>query len=155
MDNINKLQNNALESNKVGKGQEPVAVEKFGFPVATSCGFIPQNNEWLDDWVVSVFPTQVFFFFFFFHFIEFCRFNAISGWRICGIHTSTCRYQAYSQCMYRELSNGFFCHLKLNFSLKGRPTQRAQTIEINKHAHSISFGCPLNLAAGLVGCDIN
>lgn len=66
MDNINKLQNNALESNKVGKGQEPVAVEKFGFPVATSCGFIPQNNEWLDDWVVSVFPTQVFFFFFFF-----------------------------------------------------------------------------------------
>jgi len=62
MDNINKLQNNALESNKVGRGQEPIAVQKFGFPVATCCGFIPQNNEWLDDWVVSVFPTQVVFF---------------------------------------------------------------------------------------------
>lgn len=65
MDNINKLQNNALESNKVGRGQDAVAVEKFGFPVATCCGFIPQNNEWLDDWVVSVFPTQVFFFSFY------------------------------------------------------------------------------------------
>ena len=154
MDNINKLQNNALESNKVGRGQEPIAVQKFGFPVATCCGFIPQNNEWLDDWVVSVFPTQVVFFC---HFNEFCRFNAtdISGWRICGICTSTCRYQVCSQCKDRELSNGFFCHLKFNFSLKGRPTQRAQTIEINKHPHSISFGCPLNLAAELVGCDIN
>ena len=54
MDNINKLQKNESESNKVGKGQDPVAVEKFGFPVATCCGFIPQNNEWHDDWVVSV-----------------------------------------------------------------------------------------------------
>ena len=54
MDNINKLQKNASESNRVGKGQDPVAVEKFGFPVATCCGFIPQNNEWHDDWVVSV-----------------------------------------------------------------------------------------------------
>jgi len=57
MDNINKLQKNASESNKVGKlfkGQDPVPVEKFGFPVPTCCGFIPQNNEWHHDWVVSM-----------------------------------------------------------------------------------------------------
>jgi len=54
MDNIKKLQKNASENNKVGKGQDPVPVEKFGFPVTTCCGFIPQNNEWHHDWVVSV-----------------------------------------------------------------------------------------------------
>lgn len=96
MDNINKLQKSALESNKVGRSQDPVAVEKFGFPVTTCCGFIPQNNEWLDDWVVSVFPTQVFF-----------HLRLENLWYI----HPTCTYQAYSQSMYREPSN---CLIRLN-----------------------------------------
>lgn len=28
-------------------------VDKFGFDVTTYCGFIPQDNSWQDDWVVS------------------------------------------------------------------------------------------------------
>ncbi|CAL8234594.1 unnamed protein product [Boreogadus saida] len=26
-------------------------VEKYGFHVATCCGYLPQENEWQDDWV--------------------------------------------------------------------------------------------------------
>lgn len=27
-------------------------IKKFGFHVETSCGKIPQNNKWTDDWIV-------------------------------------------------------------------------------------------------------
>ncbi|KAM3922027.1 ketosamine-3-kinase-like [Leptodactylus fuscus] len=32
-------------------------VEKFGFPTMTCCGYIPQDNEWQDDWV-TFFASQ-------------------------------------------------------------------------------------------------
>uniref|UniRef100_H3CYK3 protein-ribulosamine 3-kinase n=1 Tax=Tetraodon nigroviridis TaxID=99883 RepID=H3CYK3_TETNG len=38
----------------VGKGtghSEMAAVERFGFSVATCCGYLPQKNEWQVDWV--------------------------------------------------------------------------------------------------------
>ncbi|TNN71511.1 Ketosamine-3-kinase [Liparis tanakae] len=35
-----------------GAGQSEVAViTKFGFSVPTCCGYLPQENEWQDDWV--------------------------------------------------------------------------------------------------------
>uniref|UniRef100_A0A1A7WJZ0 protein-ribulosamine 3-kinase n=1 Tax=Iconisemion striatum TaxID=60296 RepID=A0A1A7WJZ0_9TELE len=42
------------EQQTVGKGagqSEAAVVEKFGFGVATCCGYLPQENEWQDDWV--------------------------------------------------------------------------------------------------------
>ncbi|XP_032033833.2 fructosamine-3-kinase [Hylobates moloch] len=33
-----------------GEGAEPQYVNKFGFHKVTCCGFIPQVNEWQDDW---------------------------------------------------------------------------------------------------------
>ncbi|XP_078729021.1 ketosamine-3-kinase-like isoform X2 [Lampetra fluviatilis] len=42
------------EEKTIGKvpGQEDVEyVDKFGFHTATSCGYIPQLNEWQEDWV--------------------------------------------------------------------------------------------------------
>ncbi|XP_044234680.1 fructosamine-3-kinase isoform X2 [Ursus arctos] len=41
------------EENTVGRraeGAEPQYVTKFGFHTVTCCGFIPQVNEWQDDW---------------------------------------------------------------------------------------------------------
>ncbi|EAW89820.1 fructosamine 3 kinase, isoform CRA_b [Homo sapiens] len=41
------------EENTVGRrgeGAEPQYVDKFGFHTVTCCGFIPQVNEWQDDW---------------------------------------------------------------------------------------------------------
>ncbi|XP_008050316.1 fructosamine-3-kinase isoform X1 [Carlito syrichta] len=41
------------EENTVGQkaeGVEPQYVSKFGFHTVTCCGFIPQVNEWQDDW---------------------------------------------------------------------------------------------------------
>ncbi len=29
-------------------------VSQFGFPMTTCCGYLPLNNEWVDDWVVSI-----------------------------------------------------------------------------------------------------
>ena len=54
LDNIKKLQNAESEKNRIGKNQDLTAVEKFGFPTTTCCGYIAQDNEWHDDWVVSV-----------------------------------------------------------------------------------------------------
>ena len=53
MDNIKKLQKAEIKENRIGKGKDPTAVHKFGFPAVTCCGYIGQNNEWCDDWVVS------------------------------------------------------------------------------------------------------
>ncbi|XP_037666551.1 fructosamine-3-kinase isoform X3 [Choloepus didactylus] len=42
------------EQNTVGwraGGAEPQHVSKFGFHMVTCCGFIPQVNEWQDDWL--------------------------------------------------------------------------------------------------------
>ncbi|RVE69638.1 hypothetical protein OJAV_G00079540 [Oryzias javanicus] len=42
------------EQQTVGKGasqSEVAVVEKFGFDVATCCGYLPQQNEWQSDWV--------------------------------------------------------------------------------------------------------
>ncbi|XP_071542998.1 ketosamine-3-kinase-like isoform X2 [Panulirus ornatus] len=42
------------DESRVGQqgGDSPVYVSQFGFPVATCCGFIPQDNTWCDDWLV-------------------------------------------------------------------------------------------------------
>lgn len=53
MDNLKKLQKAEIGENRIGKGKDPTAIHKFGFPAATCCGYIAQNNEWCDDWVVS------------------------------------------------------------------------------------------------------
>ncbi|XP_038061844.1 ketosamine-3-kinase-like [Patiria miniata] len=38
---------------RVGGGCDVECVTRFGFPVATCCGIVPQDNEWCDDWVES------------------------------------------------------------------------------------------------------
>lgn len=43
----------AAESYVGSAEQVPVGVRQFGFHVPTCCGFIPQCNEWTDDWAVS------------------------------------------------------------------------------------------------------
>ncbi|XP_029913584.1 ketosamine-3-kinase [Myripristis murdjan] len=52
--NKRQLDKQNKEQKTVGKGagqsEMPVA-EKYGFHVTTCCGYIPQNNEWQDDWV--------------------------------------------------------------------------------------------------------
>ncbi|MBZ3875780.1 Fructosamine-3-kinase [Sciurus carolinensis] len=42
----------AMESTvgRRAEGAEPLYVTKFGFHTVTCCGFIPQVNEWQDDW---------------------------------------------------------------------------------------------------------
>ncbi|CAN9505640.1 unnamed protein product [Ophioblennius macclurei] len=42
------------EQQTVGKGSgqsDTAVVEKFGFSVTTCCGYLPQENEWQNDWV--------------------------------------------------------------------------------------------------------
>ncbi|XP_074640145.1 ketosamine-3-kinase-like [Tubulanus polymorphus] len=34
------------------QGEDVKYIEKFGFHVPTCCGFIPQDNSWIDDWVI-------------------------------------------------------------------------------------------------------
>lgn len=49
------MQNVILENRGSRITDKPAAdyVAKFGFHTTTCCGFIPQENEWQDDWVVS------------------------------------------------------------------------------------------------------
>lgn len=52
----NKIQLEKLnkEQQTVGKGAgqvEPDGVAKFGFDVPTCCGYLPQDNNWQEDWV--------------------------------------------------------------------------------------------------------
>ncbi|XP_029363738.1 ketosamine-3-kinase [Echeneis naucrates] len=52
--NKRKMEKLMKEQQTVGKGAgqgEMNAIEKFGFSVTTCCGYLPQNNEWQDDWV--------------------------------------------------------------------------------------------------------
>ena len=44
----------AKSEGHVGAAETDVKhVTKFGFQVNTCCGFLPMNNEWKDDWIVS------------------------------------------------------------------------------------------------------
>ncbi|XP_053194337.1 ketosamine-3-kinase-like [Scomber japonicus] len=52
--NKRQLEKLNKEQQTVGKGagqSEVAAVEKFGFNIATCCGYLAQENEWQDDWV--------------------------------------------------------------------------------------------------------
>lgn len=52
--NTRRLEKQNKEQQTVGKGagqSEIPAIEKFGFHVPTSCGYLPQENDWEDDWV--------------------------------------------------------------------------------------------------------
>lgn len=51
--NKKQLEKNNKDQQTVGKGagaMEVEAVDKFGFRVTTCCGYLPQENEWQDDW---------------------------------------------------------------------------------------------------------
>jgi hypothetical protein len=38
-----------------------VYIDQFGFPVATCCGYLPQDNTWTSDWPVGiVFDSELF-----------------------------------------------------------------------------------------------
>ncbi|KAG7262647.1 hypothetical protein CRUP_001487, partial [Coryphaenoides rupestris] len=53
--NKRRLDQQMREQQTVGKGagqSESPLVERFGFHVATCCGYLPQENEWQDDWVM-------------------------------------------------------------------------------------------------------
>ena len=47
-----KLQKVVQERSKIGN-RNPDAVDKFGFCDPTSCGYIPQINDWQEDWMVG------------------------------------------------------------------------------------------------------
>lgn len=52
--NKKQLVKSNKEQQTVGKGagqSEEGPVEKFGFSVTTCCGYLPQKNEWQDNWV--------------------------------------------------------------------------------------------------------
>lgn len=40
------------------EGGPPTYVTQFGFHTNTCCGFIPQENAWSDDWLVSGEPCD-------------------------------------------------------------------------------------------------
>ncbi|PAV84932.1 hypothetical protein WR25_08490 [Diploscapter pachys] len=48
--NASKLAEAKKNESFVGRGGENQPVEKFGFDVPTCCGFIPQVNDWQEDW---------------------------------------------------------------------------------------------------------
>lgn len=48
--NKRQIEKQSKEQQTVGKS-EVVAVNRFGFDVATCCGYIPQVNDWQEDWV--------------------------------------------------------------------------------------------------------
>ena len=50
------MQNVSLESksNRITDKAPTEYISQFGFQSTTCCGFIPQENEWNDDWVVSI-----------------------------------------------------------------------------------------------------
>ncbi|XP_056143398.1 ketosamine-3-kinase isoform X2 [Lampris incognitus] len=58
--NKQQLDKQNKEQQTVGKGagqSDLPATEKFGFHVPTCCGYLPQENEWQDDWV-TFYSTQ-------------------------------------------------------------------------------------------------
>ncbi|CAH1800412.1 unnamed protein product [Owenia fusiformis] len=42
----------SLQESSVHKDESLEYVSRFGFPVTTCCGYLPQDNTWQDDWVV-------------------------------------------------------------------------------------------------------
>jgi fructosamine-3-kinase len=57
------MQNVSLESkaNRISDKVPAEYVAQFGFHTTTCCGFIPQENEWNDDWVVSIFFVSYYY----------------------------------------------------------------------------------------------
>ena len=51
--NASKLAEAKKNESFVGRSDESQPAEKFGFDVPTCCGFIPQVNDWQEDWAVS------------------------------------------------------------------------------------------------------
>ncbi|XP_012695195.1 ketosamine-3-kinase [Clupea harengus] len=49
--NQKQREKQSKEEQTVGKGSEVPVIDKFGFHVPTCCGYLPQNNDWQDDWV--------------------------------------------------------------------------------------------------------
>ncbi|XP_037544346.1 ketosamine-3-kinase [Nematolebias whitei] len=52
--NKRQMEKQEREQQTVGRGagqSEAAVVEKFGFGVTTCCGYLPQENEWQNDWV--------------------------------------------------------------------------------------------------------
>ncbi|XP_063077077.1 ketosamine-3-kinase [Engraulis encrasicolus] len=52
--NQKQKERQSREEQTVGKGSgqsEVPVIDKFGFDVPTCCGYLPQNNEWQEDWV--------------------------------------------------------------------------------------------------------
>lgn len=57
------MQNVNLEtrSNRISEKSQMEYVQNFGFHTTTCCGYIPQENEWNEDWVVSILHPSVLF----------------------------------------------------------------------------------------------
>ncbi|XP_062389204.1 ketosamine-3-kinase [Sardina pilchardus] len=52
--NQKQSEKQSKQEQTVGKGSgqsEVPAIDKFGFDVPTCCGYLPQNNDWQEDWV--------------------------------------------------------------------------------------------------------
>ena len=58
LDNIKKLEKYESNTNRVNddfqNDENEIPIVKFGFDVPTSCGLIPLDNNWSNDWVVSI-----------------------------------------------------------------------------------------------------
>uniref|UniRef100_A0A9J2Q6C5 protein-ribulosamine 3-kinase n=1 Tax=Ascaris lumbricoides TaxID=6252 RepID=A0A9J2Q6C5_ASCLU len=53
--NANLLAEKEHASGFVGGAEKgPTPVTQFGFDIPTCCGYLPQNNDWCDDWVARV-----------------------------------------------------------------------------------------------------
>ncbi|XP_062930348.1 ketosamine-3-kinase isoform X4 [Mobula hypostoma] len=49
---LNEQQQRDAQTVGKGPGQSDIQyVDKFGFHIVTCCGYIPQNNDWQNDWV--------------------------------------------------------------------------------------------------------
>ena len=49
------LKRRRLNNGRVGSSVDTEnGVRQFGFDCATCCGFLPQKNEWADDWEVRL-----------------------------------------------------------------------------------------------------
>lgn len=48
--NLNLIKQKEIRENFVG--DDMVCIDKFGFHATTCCGYLPQDNEWCQDWVM-------------------------------------------------------------------------------------------------------
>lgn len=55
-----KNKDTSVHKHEDDDSEAPAFVSQFGFHTTTCCGFIPQNNDWKDNWVVGIFYfTQI------------------------------------------------------------------------------------------------